>query len=56
MSHKLYNFHDQNWSFSVVLENFMIVHFNDLIISRELQLSGNEMQWRRRYRESGFVS
>ena len=36
----------QNRLFSAVLENFMIVRFNDLIISRKLQLSGNEMQLR----------
>ena len=43
---KLCNFHDPNRLFSAVLENFMIVRFNDLIISRKLQLSGNEMQLR----------
>ena len=39
----------------------MIMRFNDLIISRKLQLSGNEMQLRRglypiNYSESGFES
>ena len=49
MLQKLYNSRDPNRLFFASFgDSFMILRFNDLIISRKLQLSRNEMQLRRR--------